>query len=177
PPIPGSSSTSSMPLTLGRPSRPEVWQDLLAEEPDLLVPVCAPELEHHVSAARIAIFLDRCDAIAGRPGDRLALVEQDVRHLRLCGEPTALLHRVRYRLDLVLLDAREVEQRVRRALDVLHLVCEVHAGDLARAVTARAAVARVNRCDDRAADVDLGRHVLTRVADERRRRYRRRQTA
>ena len=38
--------------------------------------------------------------------------------------------------DLVLLDLGEVEQRVGRALDVLDLVREVHAGDLARAVAA-----------------------------------------
>ena len=49
----------------------------------------------------------------------------------------------------------ELEQRVGRALDVLELVGEVHAGDLARAVAPGVAVAGVDRGDDRAADVEL----------------------
>ena len=104
---------------------------------------------------------------AGVPGDRPALVEQRVRDLRLRGEPAALLHRLGDGADLVLLDPGEVEQRVGGALDVLHLVREVHAGDLARAVAARVAVGRVDRGDDGAADVDVGADVLARVADER----------
>ena len=42
-------------------------------------------------------------------------------------------------------------------LDVLELVGEVHAGDLAGAVAAGVAVGGVDRGDDRAAEVDLGR--------------------
>ena len=71
----------------------------------------------------------------------------------------------------------QLEQHVGRALDVLDLVGEVHAGDLARALAALGAVV-VDRGDDRAADVDLAgvapglrralRHVLAAVADERR---------
>ena len=52
-------------------------------------------------------------------------------------------------------------------LDVLELVREVHAGDLARAVAARVAIGLVDRRDDGAADVDVGGDVLARVADER----------
>ena len=103
----------------------------------------------------------------GRAGDRLALVEQRVRDLRLRGQPAAALHRLGDGADLVLLDAGEVEQRVGGALDVLHLVRQVHPGDLARAVAARVAVGLVDRRDDRAADVDVGADVVARVADER----------
>src|SRR5258706_15729666 len=46
--------------------RPHVWQDLLAEQADLLVAVLAPQLEHHVSAPCVAVLLDRPDAIGGR---------------------------------------------------------------------------------------------------------------
>src|SRR3954465_1289406 len=108
----------------------EMGQHLLAEELDLVVAAIAPELEHHVRAARVAVLLDRRDAVCGSAGDRLALVEDLVRHLRLGGEASALLHRLRDGSNLVLGQAREVEQRVRRPLDVLNLVREVHAGDL-----------------------------------------------
>ena len=113
----------------------------------------------------------------GRAGDRLALVEERVGDLRLRREPAALLHRLGDGADLVLLDAREIEQRVGGSLDVLHLVREIHAGDLAGAVAAFVAIRRVDRRDDRAADVDVRRDVLARVADERGRRDRRRQAA
>src|SRR5438874_4925095 len=153
----------------------EMRQHLPAEELDLLLPPVAPELEHHVRAPCLAVFLDRRDAVSGGPRDRLALVEELVRHLRLRGETSTLLHRLGHRPDLVLRQAGELEQRVGGALDVLHLVREVHAGDLAGTVTAGVAVGLVNRCDDRAADVDVGVDVLARVADERRGRDRRRQ--
>ena len=54
----------------------------------------APELEHDVRAARVAVLLDRLDAVVGRARDRLALVEHRVGHLRLGGEPAAALHRL-----------------------------------------------------------------------------------
>ena len=57
----------------------------------------------------------------------------------------------------------EVEQRVGGALDVLHLVREIHAGDLARAVAARVAIGLVDRRDDGAADVDVARATFSRV--------------
>src|SRR6266545_3194952 len=47
----------------------EVGEHLLAEELQLPETVVAPELEHHVRAAGLAILLDRCDAFLGRPGD------------------------------------------------------------------------------------------------------------
>ena len=134
----------------------EVRQHLLAEELDLLVPVVAPELEHDVRAAGVAVLLDRGDAVLRRAGDRLAAVEDRVGHLRLRREPPAALHRLGDRPDLLRVDLGELEQRVGRAADVLHLVREVHAGDLARAVAARVAVGLVDRGDDRAADVDVG---------------------
>src|SRR6266540_1305502 len=155
----------------------EMWQHLLPEQLDLLLASLAPELEHHVSAAGVAILLDRRDAIRGGARDRLALVEDLVRHLRLRGQTPALLHRLRDRPDFLLRQPREVEECVGRALDVLHLVREVHAGDLARAVTSCLAVRLVDRRDDRAPDVDVGRDVLARVEDEGGRRDRRRQAA
>src|SRR6185436_20354014 len=133
------------------PSVAEVWQHLATEEPDLLVAVISPELEHHVRAARVAVLLDRGDAVRRRPGDRPALVEERVRDLRLRREPSALLHRLGHRADLVHLDARELEERVGGAGDVLHLVREVHPRDLARPVATRVAVRRVDRRDDGAA--------------------------
>src|SRR5712691_5558303 len=138
----------------------EMRQHLLPEQLDLLVTAIAPELEHHVCAPRLAVLLDRCDAVGRRTRDRLALVQDPVRHLRLRGETAALLHRFGDRADLVLRQPREVEECVRRALDVLHLVGEVHAGDLAGSVAACVAVGLVDRRDDCAADVDVRFDVL-----------------
>src|SRR5918995_6164456 len=115
-------------------------QDLLPEEADLVVPLVAPQLEHDMRATGVAVLLDRGDAVRRRARDRLALVEDRVRHLRLRREPAALLHRLCDRADLVLLQPREVEQGVGGALDVLHLVGEVHPGDLTRAVATLLAV-------------------------------------
>src|SRR3990172_8424242 len=112
----------------------DVWKHLLAEEADLVVAPVAPELEHDVGAARVAVLVDRLDAVRRRPSDRLALVEDRVGHLRLRRKSAALLHRLCNRPDLVLFEVSEVKQRVGGALDVLHLVREVHAGDLARTV-------------------------------------------
>ena len=137
-------------------------------------------------AAGLAVGLDRGDAVRGRAGDRLAAVEDLVGDGRRRREAAAALHRVGDRGDLRLREAGELEQHVGGALDVLHLVGEVHAGDLARALAAAVAVV-VDRRDDRAAEVDLGRiaprlrralrHVLAAVADERRGRDRRGQQA
>src|SRR5215218_8149579 len=112
----------------------EMRQHLPAEELDLLVASVAPELQHHVRAAGVAVLLDSGDAVGRRPGDRLALLEDLVRHLRLRGKAAALFHRLRDGPDLLLRQPGEVEQRVGGAFDVLHLVGEVHAGDLTRAV-------------------------------------------
>src|SRR6266511_2758220 len=80
----------------------EMRQHLLPEELDLLVPAVAPELEHHVRAPGIPIFRDRGDAVGRRAGDRLALVQDLVRHLRVRGKTPALLHRLGDRTDLFL---------------------------------------------------------------------------
>src|SRR5919106_6800015 len=61
----------------------EMRQDLLAEEADLLMTAVAPELEHDVGAARLAVLLNRGDAVLRRAGDRLAAVEGRVGHLGL----------------------------------------------------------------------------------------------
>src|SRR5581483_10550871 len=155
PPWACTAGSATGPARASRLRATELREHLLAEEADLLVPVRAPQLQHDVRAAGVAILLDRLDALCRRPRDRPALVEQRIRDLRLRGEPATLLHRLRDRADLVLLDAGELEQRVRRALDVLHLVREVHPRDLAGAVAAGSAVGVVDRRDDRAADVDL----------------------
>ena len=163
----------------GRPFMPRTCrQHLLGEQPQLPEPVLAPELEHHVGAAGLLVLLDRGDAVLGRAGDRLALVEDLVGDRRLRGEPPAGLHRLCDRADLVLGQPRALEQRVCGGLDVLHLVRQVHAGDLARAVAAALAVL-VDRGDDRAAEVERVRVAACRlelaadVADERGRRDRR----
>src|SRR5919199_1386794 len=132
------------------PSATEAREYPLAEEPDLLVPPVAPELEHHVRAAGVAVLLDRLDAVGRRAGDRPAFVEDRVRHLGLRGEPAATLHRLGDRADLVLLEPGELEQRVGGALDVLDLVREVHGRDLACAVASLVAV-MADRGDDSAA--------------------------
>src|SRR6266540_618380 len=146
----------------------EMRQHLLPEQLDLLVAPVAPELQHHVRAAGLAVLLHRCDAVRRRPGDRLALVEDLIGHLRLRSQPPALLHRLRNGADLLLREAGEVEQRVGCSLDVLHLVREVHAGDLTGPIAPRVAIGLVDRGDDRAADVDVSTNVLARVVDERR---------
>src|SRR5213083_2264695 len=64
-------------------------QHFLAEEADLLVPVGSPQLEHDVRAARLAVLLDRGDALVRRAGDRLATVEQGIGHLLFRGETAA----------------------------------------------------------------------------------------
>src|SRR6266487_3597129 len=130
----------------------EMWQHLRAEQLDLLVAPFAPELEHHVRATGLAVLLDRRDAVGGRSGDRLALVEDLVRDPRLRGEASTLVHRFGDGLNLLLRQPCEVEQRVGRTFDVLHLVREVHAGDLASTVSAGSSIGCVDRCDDRAAD-------------------------
>ena len=107
---------------------------------ELAVPVLAPELEHDVRAAGLAVLLDRRDAVVGRPGDRLAAVEQGVGHLLLRRQPPAALHRLGHGRQLVHLDLRELEKRVGRALDVLELVRQVHGRDLTGAVSAGVAV-------------------------------------
>src|SRR5439155_6137803 len=177
PPPAYSGRCASAPPRAGSLSATELRQHLLYAEPYLLVSVRAPQLEHDVRAARVAVLLDRLDAVGRCPGDRPALVEERVRDLGFCGEPPTLLHRLGHRPDLVLLDPGELEQRVGGALDVLHLVREVHAGDLARALAARVAIALVDRGDDGAADVDLAADVVPRVADEGRRRDRGREAA
>ena len=154
-----------------------MWQHLFAEQLDLLVPVVAPQLEHHVSAAGLTVLLDRSDAVGGSSRDRLALVEDLVRHPRLRREPSALLHRFGDRLDLLLRQSGKIEQRVGRTLDVLHLVGEVHACDLPRAIAPLVSVGLVDRRHDRAADVDVLADVLARVLNERRCRDGRRQAA
>src|SRR5215470_19166758 len=68
-----------------RISATDVWKHLLAEEADLVVAAVAPELEHHVRAPRLAVLLDRRDAVLGRARDGLAAVEERVGHLRLGG--------------------------------------------------------------------------------------------
>src|SRR5512132_921509 len=57
----------------------EMRQHLFPEQLDLLVAPVAPELQHHVRAAGLAVLLDRGDAVGRRPGDRLALVEDLIR--------------------------------------------------------------------------------------------------
>src|ERR671936_278693 len=49
----------------------EMRQHLPPEQLDLLGPPVAPELEHHVRAARFAVLLDRRDAVGRRAGDGL----------------------------------------------------------------------------------------------------------
>src|SRR5262245_4371173 len=109
----------------------DVRQHALAEEAKLAGAVVAPELEHEVGAAGVAVLLDRGNAVVGRARDRLALVEDLVRDRRLRGQPAAALHRLGHRDDLVLRQARALQQRVGGRLDVLHLVGEVHTGDFA----------------------------------------------
>src|SRR5512146_2965861 len=64
----------------------EMGQHLPAEQLDLLVATLSPQLEHHVSAACVAVLLDGGDAVGRRPGDRLALVQDLVGDLTLRGE-------------------------------------------------------------------------------------------
>src|SRR6476620_10852576 len=58
-----------------RISATDLWKHLLAEEADLVVATVAPELEHDVRAPRLAVILDRRDAVLGCARDRLAAIE------------------------------------------------------------------------------------------------------
>ena len=140
------------------------------------MPLGSPQLQHDVRAPGVAVLLDRRDAVGGRARDRLALVEDRVGHLLLRREASAAFHRLGDRPDLLDVDPGELEQRVSGAFDVLHLVREVHPGDLARAVASLVAIL-CDRRHDRAADVDVRLHVVACVADERRRGDRRREAA
>ena len=134
-------------------------------------------------ATRVAVLRNRGDAILRRPGNRLAAVEQRIRHLFLGGEPAALLHRLGDRRQLLHLDLGAIEQPISRALDVLELVREIHAADLPGAVAAGSAIRCIDRCDHGAAYVDRPgiaaglAHVVERPADVLRRRDRRCQQA
>ena len=149
----------------------DLRQDLLSEQLQLPEPVLAPELEHHVRAAGLLVLLDRGDAVLGRAGDRLALVEDLVGDRGLGGQPSAGFHRLRDGTDLVLCQARALEQRVGGALDVLDLVGEVHAGDLPCPVATALSLV-VYRGNNRAADVERiripsgGLHLLADVSHE-----------
>src|SRR5919202_3731498 len=103
--------TRRLSSTAAATSVAEMRQHLPPEEPDLLVPAVAPELEHPVRAAGVAVVLDRLDAGGRRAGDRPALVEDRVGDLGLRGQAPAALHRLRHRPDLVLLDPLQLEQR------------------------------------------------------------------
>src|SRR6266536_4289514 len=126
----------------------EMRQHLSPEQLDLLMAAIAPELQHDVRAAGLPVLLDRGDAVVRSTRDRLALVENLVRHLRLGGETPALLHGVGDGADLLLHQAGEVEQGVGCALDVLDLVGEVHPRDLARPVASGCAIGLVDRGGD-----------------------------
>src|SRR5665213_923727 len=97
----------------------DVGEDLVREQLHLALAVLAPELEHDVRAAGLAVLLDRGHALRRRAGDRLALRQDLVTDGRRCREPAAALHRVGDRADLLLAQAGEFEQDVGRALDVL----------------------------------------------------------
>src|SRR5437764_8351415 len=53
----------------------EMRQHLFPEELDLLVAPVAPELEHHVGAARVAVLLDRGAPVGRTAGVRPSLLE------------------------------------------------------------------------------------------------------
>ena len=160
-----------------RSSATDVRQHLLAEEADLVVPAVAPELQHDVRAARVAVLLDRGDAVR-RASRRSACTcrgsSRSPSPWRRAGRPAPSPRpRVRAR-----------PSRCRRA----RAACRPSRGCSAtcsRGTCRRSRAPRrgrrrgrlVDRGDDRAADVDVGADVLARVADERRRRDRGRQAA
>src|SRR5438132_529151 len=133
-----------------------------------------PPAPCHVPSALARLSSTCCHCTASPSGS----YSETISSAMLCSSPVKLwtpLMRLGDGPDLVLLDAGEVEQRVGRALNVLHLVREIHAGDLARPVATLVAIGRVDRRDDRTTDVDVCVDLLARVAHERRSRDRRRQ--
>ena len=148
----------------------------------------APELEHDVRAARGAVLLDRRDAVVGRAGDRLAAVEDRVGDLGLRGQPAALLHRLGDRRGSPRGRSRARSSSVSAEPWMFCTLLARYMPAISRAPSRPAvAVGRVDRGDDRAADVDRGRvaarllgavlDVAERVAHEVGRRDRRRQQA
>ena len=163
-----------------RPPRscPHVRQHLLAEEPDLLVPVRAPELEHHVRAAGVAVLLDR--ARCSRPACRRSAgtcraARPRPSPSRRAGRPAPSPRRPA--------GSRPARSRRARAACRRSRGCSAPCsrGTCRRSRARRRGPASrsrlVDRGDDRAADVDLAADVLARVADEAGRRDRRRQAA
>src|SRR2546430_12515660 len=109
----GSAGATARPLTVSVAiSAAEVREDVPAEQPQLLMPAVAPQLEHDVRAAGVSILLDRLDAVARRTGDRLAALEKVVRDFLLGRQAAAALHRLGHRRQLLHLDAGELPEPV-----------------------------------------------------------------
>ncbi len=102
------------------------------------------------------VFLDRLDAVLRGPRNRPRLVQDLIADRRRGREPAPGLHRLGDRTDLLLAKARLLKQHVRRGLNVLHLVREIHPRDLTRALTAPLAIL-INARHDRATQIELVR--------------------
>jgi hypothetical protein len=92
-------------------------QHVPSEELDLLVSAIAPELEHHMRAPGLAVFLDRGDAVAGVPAIGLHLSRiSSVTFAFAARRPPCSIASATGRISSC--EPGEVEQGVCRPLDV-----------------------------------------------------------
>ena len=147
PPRAARDPTSQRPARSRSPA--EIRQHFLAEEPDLLVSVgahsssmtCVHPPRGTPRSLRCTPRACRRSACSGRAGRRSPAPSRASRPPRSIASATGASSPISI--------SAEFEQRVRRALDVLELVREVHAADLPGAVAARVAIGLVDRRDRR----------------------------
>jgi hypothetical protein len=115
-------------------SSAEVGEHVGREQLDLAPAILAPQLEHHLGAAHVAVPLDRRQTVRWGACDRLAHVEDLVADCSSRSETPATPHRVGDRHDLLLREPRQLEQRLGGPLDVYLPRIEPHLGRAVRHV-------------------------------------------
>src|SRR6266516_2187053 len=95
----GMGSFSILRITLQQLRMVEMREDFFAEQTSLLEAVVAPEFQHHLGAARGAIFLEFFDALFWRTRDGTNLLERRIGEGARSGFAAAFFHSVGDGLD------------------------------------------------------------------------------